>query len=68
MTLLVPILGSAHVMKTKIPPFYSVKQYQLIPHNIVLVIINIVAIYGPWNFSEIVCYQITQLSEQKYID
>jgi hypothetical protein len=31
--------------------------------TIVLVIINIVAIYGLWKLSEIACYQITQLSE-----
>ena len=48
-----------------IPPFDSVKQYQLIL-TIVLVIINIVAIYGLWKSSEIVYYQITQLSDQKY--
>jgi hypothetical protein len=50
-----------------IPPSDSVKQYQLIPHNrLALVITNIVAIYGLWKSSEIVYYQITQLSEQKY--
>ena len=32
----------------------------------VLVIINIVAIYGPLNSNTIILYQITQLSEQKY--
>jgi hypothetical protein len=29
----ITIFGSVHVMKTKIPPFDSVKQYQLIPHD-----------------------------------
>jgi hypothetical protein len=48
-TLYVHIFGSVHAMPMKtyciIPPFDSVKQYQLIL-TIVLVIINIVAIYG----------------------
>jgi hypothetical protein len=48
-TLYVHIFGSVHAMPMKtyciIPPFDSVKQYQLII-AIVLVIINIVAIYG----------------------
>jgi hypothetical protein len=35
----------------------------LVQCTIVLVIINIVAIYGLWKSSEIVYYQITQLSE-----
>ena len=48
-----------------IPAFDSVKQYQLIL-TIVLVIINIEAIYSLWKSSEIVYYQITQLSDQKY--
>jgi hypothetical protein len=68
-TLYVHIFGSVHAMPMKtyciIPPFDSVKQYQLIL-TIVLVIINIVAIYGLWKSSEIVYYQITQLSDQKY--
>ena len=34
--------------------------------SIVIVIINIVAIYGPLKSNMIILYQITQLSEQKY--
>ena len=69
MTLYVHIFGSVHAMPMKtyciIPLFDSMKQYQLIL-TIVLVIINIVAIYGLRKSSEIVYYQITQLSDQKY--
>ena len=69
MTLYVHIFGSVHAMPMKtyciIPLFDSMKQYQLIL-TIILVIINIVAIYGLRKSSEIVYYQITQLSDQKY--
>ena len=44
-------------MKTIVPPFDSVKQYQLITHDS-FVIANIVAIYDLWKSSEIAYYQI----------
>jgi hypothetical protein len=52
-------------MKTKILPFDSARQNLLI-RRIVLVNVNIIAVYDLWKSSDIVYYQITQLCDQKY--
>jgi hypothetical protein len=60
------IFGSVHAMKTEISTirFRNKRFNQFL--TIVIVIINIVAIYGPLKSNMIILYQITQLSEQKY--
>jgi hypothetical protein len=67
-TLTFHIFGSLNAMKTKIPRLITLIQC----HNmssfiaIVLVDVNVIAIYELWKSSEFVYYQITQLSEHKY--
>jgi hypothetical protein len=63
MALCFHIFGSVHAMKTTIR-FRNKRFNQFL--TIVIVIINIVAIYGPLKSNMIILYQITQLSEQKY--
>jgi hypothetical protein len=59
------IFGSFNATKTKIPR--SIQCNNMSPFiAIVLVDVNIIAIYELWKSSEFVYYQITQLSEQKY--
>jgi hypothetical protein len=59
------IFGPFNAMKTKIPRSIQCNNMSSFI-TIVLVDVNIIAIYELWKSSEFIYYQITQLSEQKY--